>query len=63
MSQYTPFGKVKTDTRFEKFNRRITTFEYRKALDAVYETGLTGYMQEKSSAKEEYTPIFDFSGL
>lgn len=63
MSQYTPFGKVKTDVRFEKFNRRITTFEYRKALDAVYDAGLKGYMQEKSSAKEEYTPIFDFSGL
>lgn len=63
MSQYTPFGRVKTDTRFEKFNRRITTFEYRKALDAVFEAGLTGYMQEKSSAKEEYTPVFDLSGL
>ncbi|MBD5129018.1 MAG: radical SAM protein [Ruminococcaceae bacterium] len=63
MSQYTPFGRVKVDTRFEKFNRRITTFEYRKALEAVYAAGLAGYMQEKSSAKEEYTPIFDFSGL
>lgn len=63
MSQYTPFGKVKTDKRFEKFNRRITTFEYRKALDAVCEAGLEGYMQEKSSAKEEYTPEFDFSGV
>ena len=63
MSQYTPFGRVKTDTRFEKLNRRITTFEYRKVLEAVYSAGLEGYMQEKSSAKEEYTPIFDFSGL
>lgn len=63
MSQYTPFGRVKTDPRFEKFNRRITTFEYRKVLDEVYEAGLSGYMQEKSSAREEYTPEFDFSGL
>lgn len=63
MSQYTPFGRLKTDTRFEKFNRRITTFEYRKVLEAVYSAGLEGYMQEKSSAKEEYTPIFDLSGL
>lgn len=63
MSQYTPVGRVKTDTRFEKMNRRITTFEYRKVLEAVYETGLSGYMQERSSAKEEYTPEFDFSGL
>lgn len=63
MSQYTPFGPVKTDPRFAKLNRRITTFEYRKALEAVYETGLEGFMQEKSSAKEEYTPSFDFEGL
>lgn len=63
MSQYTPFGSVKTDPRFEKFNRRITTFEYQKVLDAVYEAGLEGYTQERSSAKEEYTPEFDFSGL
>lgn len=63
MSQYTPFGRVKTDPRFEKFNRRVTTFEYRKVLDAVYDAELAGYTQERSSAKEEYTPDFDFSGL
>lgn len=63
MSQYTPFGKVKTDPQFAKLNRRITTFEYQKALDAVYKAGLEGFMQEKSSAKEEYTPVFDFEGL
>ena len=63
MSQYTPFGKVRTDPEFSELNRRITTFEYRKALDAVIDAGLEGFMQEKSSAKEEYTPVFDFEGL
>ena len=63
MSQYTPFGKVKTDHGFSELNRRITTFEYRKALDAVIDAGLEGFMQEKSSAKEEYTPSFDLEGL
>ncbi len=63
MSQYTPFGRVKTDPALSRLNRRITTFEYRKALDAVLEAGLEGFMQEKSSAKEEYTPEFDFTGL
>lgn len=63
MSQYTPFGKVKSSAEFSSLNRRITTFEYRKALDAVIESGLEGFMQEKSSAKEEYTPSFDFEGL
>ena len=60
MSQYTPFHKAKDDPRL---NRRITTFEYNKALDAVMEAGLHGYMQERSSAKEEYTPDFDLSGI
>lgn len=63
MSQYTPFGEVKTNPEFKKMNRRITTFEYQKALDAVLEAGLQGFMQEKSSAKEEYTPSFDFTGI
>lgn len=63
MSQYTPFGRVKTDPELAKMNRRITTFEYRKALDAAIDAGLDGFMQEKSSAKEEYTPDFDFEGL
>lgn len=63
MSQYTPFGRVRTDSALSKLNRRVTTFEYRKALDAVLSAGLRGYMQEKSSAAEEYTPEFDLSGL
>ncbi len=63
MSQYTPFGRVKTDPAFAKMNRRVTTFEYQKALEAVYAAGLEGFMQEKSSAKEEYTPRFDFEGI
>ena len=60
MSQYTPFYKAKDIPRL---NRRITTFEYRKALAAVYEAGLEGFMQERSSAKEEYTPEFDLTGI
>lgn len=63
MSQYTPFGRVRTDPAFSRMNRRITTFEYQKALDAAIDAGLSGYMQEKSSAKEEYTPLFDFTGV
>lgn len=60
MSQYTPFYKALDNPRL---NRRITTFEYNKALEAVYSAGLEGYMQQRSSAKEEYTPDFDLSGL
>ena len=60
MSQYTPFYKAKDIPRL---NRRITTFEYQKALDAVIEAGLEGYTQQRSSAKEEYTPDFDLTGI
>lgn len=60
MSQYTPFYKAKEHPRLD---RRITTFEYNKALDAVIEAGLQGFMQERSSAKEEYTPEFDLRGV
>lgn len=60
MSQYTPFYKAKDDPRL---NRRITTFEYNKALEAVMASGLEGFMQQRSSAKEEYTPEFDLSGI
>lgn len=61
MSQYTPFYHA---DRYPQINRRITTYEYNKVLDKAILLGLTnGYMQEKSSAKEEYTPPFDFEGI
>ena len=44
--------------------RRVTSYEYRKAVDEAVRLGLTeGYTQEKSSAKEEYTPPFDGQGV
>ena len=44
--------------------RRITTYEYRQVIDEAVRLGLTdGYMQEKSSAREEYTPPFDLEGV
>ena len=61
MSQYTPFHKVK---EHRALSRRISTYEYRKAVDYALELGLdSGFMQEKSSAKEEYTPPFDLYGV
>ena len=61
MSQYTPFYKAKEQ---KPLNRRISTWEYRQVIDRAVELGLTeGYMQEKSSAKEEYTPPFDLEGV
>ena len=61
LSQYTPFYK---SSQYPEIRRRIATYEYQKVVDTAIELGLTdGYMQEKSSAKEEYTPPFDLSGI
>ena len=60
MSQFTPFYHAAD----HGLGRRVTTYEYRKAVDAAIAAGLTdGYMQEKSSAREEYTPPFDLEGV
>lgn len=60
MSQFTPFYKAAE----RGLGRRITTYEYRKVIDEAIRLGLTdGYMQEKSSAREEYTPPFNLEGV
>lgn len=60
MSQYTPFYRSK---EFPEINRRITTFEYESVCRMVQDFGYRGYFQEKSAAKEEYTPPFDLEGV
>lgn len=60
MRQYCPMGKAPD---YPEINRRLTTFEYNKVLDLCQEIGFEGFTQEKSSATDEMTPDFDFSGL
>ena len=61
LSQYTPFFR---SSEFPEINRRITTYEYNQVLDFAISLGLTaGFMQKKSSAREEYTPPFDLEGV
>ena len=61
LSQYTPFYK---SAQYPEINRRITSYEYNKVLNKAIELDLVqGFMQEKSSAKEEYTPPFDLEGI
>lgn len=61
MSQYTP---PKTKLKFESLNRRLTEEEYEKAVDYMYLSGIEdGFLQELSSAKEEFTPDFDLTGI
>ena len=59
MSQYTPQRNVPG-----QLARRITGAEYRAAVAYMRSCGIVdGFIQEKSSAKEEYTPIFDLTGI
>ena len=60
MSQYTPFYK---SCEHKEINRRVSTYEYEKTADLVRSLGFEGFMQERSSAKEEYTPDFDLAGV
>ena len=61
MSQYTPYGDIK---EFKELNRRLTTAEYNKVVDFFLDIGLeNGFMQEKSSAKTEFIPDFDMTGV
>lgn len=60
MSQYTPFYK---SCEHKEINRRISTYEYEKVTQLAQELGFNGFMQERSSAKEEYTPDFDLIGI
>ena len=61
MSQYTPFYRA---AEHRPLGRRISSWEYRQVVNRAVDLGLTrGYMQQKSSAKEEYTPPFDLEGV
>ena len=59
MSQYTPQKGAQGN-----LSRHVTKSEYRAALQYMENCGITdGYTQERTSAKEEYTPEFDLSGI
>lgn len=61
MSQYTPPKKT---LQPESLNRRLTEEEYERAVDYMYLSGIAdGFLQELSSAKEEYTPEFNLYGV
>ena len=60
MSQYTPFYK---SSQYKEISRGLSTFEYNFVLDRASGLGFEGYAQERSSAKEEYTPDFDLAGI
>ena len=60
MSQYTPYRR---DETYPELNRRVSSYEYRRVCEYAQELGFEGFQQERSSAKEEYTPDFDLTGV
>lgn len=61
MSQFTPMGRAKD---FPELSRRLTEEEYALAVEYMEQLGIeNGFYQELSSAKEEYTPVFDLTGV
>ena len=60
MSQYTPWGDL---SRCPELNRRLRRWEMRAAQAYMENLGLAGFTQERTSAKEEYTPPFDLTGI
>lgn len=61
MSQYTPFYH---SSRFPELGRRLSQEEYDQVLDLLEELGIgEGFVQELSSAQEEYTPDFALQGV
>lgn len=61
MSQYTPCGECE---EYPTINRRISKREYATVLNHLDSLGFeNAYVQELSSAKEEYIPPFDLTGV
>lgn len=61
MSQFTPTENCK---KFPELCRRLSEEEYGKAVDYMYLCGIeNGFVQELSSAKEEYIPPFNGEGV
>lgn len=59
MSQYTP-----TNNMTGRMARRVTAAEYRAAAAYMRNCGITdGFVQERTSAEEAYTPVFDGQGV
>ena len=60
MSQYTPWGRAGA---FPEIDRRLRASEIRAAQQYMDALGLDGFVQEAQSAKREYTPDFDLTGI
>ncbi len=55
MSQYTPMPAC---AGYPEINRRVTSFEYRRAAERALALGFRGYFQDRDAADSAYIPPF-----
>ena len=60
MSQYTPWGRAE---EFPEINRKLRKGEMRVAREYMENLALAGFTQDGESARREYTPAFDLTGI
>lgn len=60
MSQYTPWGDLGP---YPELSRTLRNSEIRAARDYMQNLGLEGFFQDGQSARKDYTPKFDLTGL
>ena len=60
MAQYTPMGDL---SPWPELGRALRPSELRAAREYMETLGLDGFTQERTSAKEEYTPDFHLQGI
>ena len=61
MCQYIPMFDA---DKYEEINRKLEAWEYELAIDYFFKIGLeNGFVQEHSSAAEDFVPDFDLSGI
>lgn len=63
MRQYLPYGQV-SDEHYPELNRRVSDEEYALIEDALFASGIEdGFVQDESSASQDFIPCFDGSGV
>ena len=60
MSQYTPWGRA---AEYPEIDRKLRRAESRAARAYMENLGLAGFVQDEDSARREYTPAFDLTGV
>ena len=63
MRQYLPCGEVSPE-RFSEINRTVSDEEYELIEEALYTSGIEdGFVQDGSSASDDFIPCFDGTGV